>query len=60
MVGVGAAARMLPFFLVGLVSGAIADRWDRRVLVQLGTLGASVVASAMRCCCWADWRRCGW
>ena len=47
MVGVGAAARMLPFFLLGLLSGAIADRWDRRVLVQIGTLGASVVALVM-------------
>ncbi len=47
MVGVGAAARMLPFFLLGLVSGAVADRWDRRRLVQVGTLGASVVALVM-------------
>ena len=47
MVGVGAAARMLPFFLLGLVSGAIADRWDRRLLVQVGSLGASVVALVM-------------
>ena len=31
MVGVGAAARMLPFFLLGLLSGAIADRWGRRI-----------------------------
>ena len=47
MVGVGAAARMLPFFLLGLLSGAIADRWDRRVLVQIGSLGASAVALIM-------------
>ena len=47
MVGVGAAARMLPFFLLGLLSGAIADRWDRRRLVQVGTLGASAVALVM-------------
>ena len=47
MVGVGAAARMLPFFLLGLLSGAIADRWDRRMLVQVGTLGASAVALVM-------------
>ena len=47
MVGVGAAARMLPFFLLGLLSGAIADRWDRRVLVQIGSLGASAVALVM-------------
>ena len=47
MVGVGAAARMLPFFLLGLLSGAIADRWDRRMLVQIGSLGASAVALVM-------------
>ena len=47
MVGVGAAARMLPFFLLGLLSGAVADRWDRRMLVQVGTLGASAVALIM-------------
>ena len=47
MVGVGAAARMLPFFLLGMLSGAIADRWDRRALVQVGTLGASAVALVM-------------
>ena len=47
MVGVGAAARMLPFFLLGLVSGAIADRWDRRLLVQVGSVAASVVALVM-------------
>ena len=47
MVGVGAAARMLPFFLMGLLSGAVADRWDRRALVQVGTLAASAVALIM-------------
>ena len=47
MVGVGAAARMLPFFLLGLLSGAIADRWDRRSLLQVGTLGASAAALVM-------------
>ena len=47
MVGVGAAARMLPFFLFGLLSGAIADLWERRWLLRIGTLGASVVAALM-------------
>ena len=47
MVGVGAAARMLPFFLFGLLSGAIADRWERRGLLGLGTAGASAVAVLM-------------
>ena len=47
MVGVGAAARMLPFFLLGMLSGAIADRWERRLLLRIGTLGASAVALLM-------------
>ena len=47
MVGIGAAARMLPFFLLGLISGAIADRWARRWLLVIGTLGSSGVALLM-------------
>ena len=47
MVGVGAAARMLPFFLLGLLSGAIADRWERLALLRVGTIGASAVALVM-------------
>ena len=47
MVGVGAAARMLPFFLLGMLSGAIADRWERRSLLRIGTLGASAAALLM-------------
>ena len=47
MVGLGAAARMLPFFVLGMLSGAIADRWDRRTLLRIGTVGASAAALAM-------------
>ena len=47
MVGVGAAARMLPFFVLGMLSGAIADRWNRRTLLRIGTLGAAAAALAM-------------
>ena len=47
MVGVGAAARMLPFFLFGILSGAITDRWDRRLLLRIGNLGAAAVAMVM-------------
>ena len=47
MVGVGAAARMLPFFLFGILSGAISDRWERRSLLRVGTLGASAAALVM-------------
>ena len=47
MIGVGAAARMVPFFMLGLLSGAIADRWERRWLLRVGTIGASAVVLAM-------------
>ena len=47
MVGVGAAARMVPFFLFGILSGAITDRWDRRLLLGIGNLGAAIVALVM-------------
>ena len=47
MVGVGAGARMLPFFVLGMLSGAIADRWDRRTLLRIGTVGASAAALTM-------------
>ncbi len=47
MVGVGAGARMLPFFALGMLSGAIADRWDRRTLLRIGTLGAALAALTM-------------
>ena len=47
MVGVGAAARMLPFFLLGVLSGVVADRWERRMLLRVGTLGAAAAATVM-------------
>ena len=47
ILGVSAAARMLPFFLLGVLSGVIADRWDRRILMVVGTLGAVAAASIM-------------
>ena len=47
MVGVGAAARMLPFFILGVFSGVVADRWQRRTLLWLGTLGAVAAAAVM-------------
>ena len=47
MVGVGAAARMVPFFALGLLSGAIADRWERRWLLRIGSAAAAAVALAM-------------
>lgn len=47
MVGVGAGARMLPFLALGLFSGVVADRWERRMLLRVGTLAAAAAALAM-------------
>ncbi len=47
MLGVGAAARMVPFFALGLISGAMADRWERRWLLRIGSGGGAAVALAM-------------
>ena len=44
MVGVASAARMAPFFFLGILSGAIADRVDRRTCLRLASLAASIVA----------------
>ena len=45
MVGAASAARMAPFFLLGLVSGAVADRVDRRIAVRWTTLAGAVIAA---------------
>ena len=47
MVGAAISARMAAFFFLGVVSGAIADRMDRRVMVRLVTLSGGVVGGAM-------------
>ena len=47
MVGVSAAARMSPFFFLGIVSGAVADRVDRRLFVRYATASSSIVAGLM-------------
>lgn len=44
-VGVASAARMLPFFVMGFVSGAVADRVDRRIFVRWMTLAGAGVAA---------------
>ena len=45
LVGVASAARMAPFFFLGLVSGAVADRVDRRVFTRWITMAGAVIAS---------------
>ena len=44
MVGLSSALTMLPFFLLGLVSGAVADRVERRTLLIAVTLGGVAVS----------------
>ena len=42
-VGVSSAARMAPFFFLGIVSGAVADRVDRRIFIRwITVLGAAL------------------
>lgn len=47
MVGVASAARMAPFFFLGILSGAIADRVDRRIFLRSLTFGGGIVAAVM-------------
>lgn len=42
MVGVAAGLRMIPLFLLGTVSGAIADKVDRRILLRIVTLCGAI------------------
>lgn len=44
MVGVASAARMAPFFFLGIVSGAVADRVERRTFLRFLALAGAVVA----------------
>ena len=44
MVGLSSALTMLPFFALGLVSGAVADRVERRILLIAVTLGGVAVS----------------
>ena len=46
LVGVSMAARMAPFFFVGIPAGAIADRVNRRMFSKV-TTGASIVVAAL-------------
>lgn len=44
LVGLAMALRMIPFFLLGIVSGVVADKSDRRVLLRLAsTMGGLVM-----------------
>ena len=47
MVGVATAARSAPFVILGVLSGAIADRLERRLLLRFVALGACALAGLM-------------
>ena len=47
MVGVSAAARMAPMFFLGIFSGAVADRVDRRVFLRFVNLTGAFAATAV-------------
>ena len=55
MVGVASAARMAPFFFLGLVSGAVADRVERRIAVRWTTLAGALIAALMTAALIADY-----
>ena len=42
MVGVAAGLRMIPLFLLGIVSGAVADRVNRRILLRILTFTGAI------------------
>ena len=47
MVGVAFAVRSAPFFFLGIVSGVVADRLERRLLLRFVTLCSSITAGLM-------------
>ena len=47
MVGVASAARMAPFFFLGILSGTLSDRFERKTFLRFVTLLASGAAVAM-------------
>lgn len=47
MVGVGSAARIAPFFFLGILSGAVSDRVDRRNLLRVAAWVGGVISGAM-------------
>ena len=47
MIGVAAAARMAPFFFLGILSGTLSDRLERKAFLRVVTLLAGGVAAGM-------------
>ena len=47
MVGVSSAARMAPFFFLGILSGAVADRVNRQTALRIITVSSIIVPGLM-------------
>ena len=60
LVGASAALSMAPFFFLGPVAGAVADRADRRRLILAITLAAAVAALSMAAILFAGVAGIGW
>lgn len=60
LVGASAALSMAPFFFLGPVAGAVADRVDRRRLILAITLAAAVAALSMAAILFAAVAGIGW
>ena len=54
MVGLALGVRMAPQFFLGIPAGALADRFDRRLLLRLLTLAAALASGMMGLLLWAD------
>ena len=47
MVGVSSAARIAPFFFLGILSGAVSDRVDRRIFLRIIAWGGGIIPGLM-------------
>jgi MFS family permease len=54
MVGLALGVRMAPQLVLGIPAGALADRFDRRVLLRLLMLASALVSGLLGVLLWAD------
>lgn len=52
-VGIIRAVQFLPYLLVGLLAGALVDRWRKKPVLVLSTLGSGVVLAVIPALWWA-------
>lgn len=52
-VGIIRAVQFLPYLLVGLIAGALVDRWRKKPVLVLSTLGSGVVLAVIPALWWA-------